>query len=68
MVGGWWVTDPGAGTVSFLDDTVGILYADSDLREGLRPKPWCDARGHHSREDLFVSEEPDEVDPESQEP
>jgi len=44
----------------------GILYADCDLREGLRAKRWFDAVGHYSREDLFVSEEPDEVDPESQ--
>jgi len=46
----------------------GILYADCDLREGLRAKRWFDAVGHYSREDLFVSEEPDEVHPESQEP
>lgn len=37
-----------------------ILYADCDLREGLRAKRWFDAVGHYSREDLFVSAEPED--------
>lgn len=45
----------------------GILYADCDLREGLRAKRWFDAVGHYSREDLFVSEQPDEPDSEDDE-
>jgi nitrilase len=46
----------------------GILYADCDLRNGLRAKRWFDAVGHYSREDLFVSEEPEDLPPEGDEP
>jgi nitrilase len=46
----------------------GILYADCDLREGLRAKRWFDSVGHYSREDLFVTEQPDEPPPEGDEP
>jgi nitrilase len=68
--GGAAIIEPKGGKVIAgpLYGEEGILYADCDLREGLRAKRWFDAVGHYSREDLFVSEEPDEVDPESQEP
>jgi nitrilase len=68
--GGAAIIEPKGGKVLAgpLYGEEGILYADCDLREGLRAKRWFDAVGHYSREDLFVSEEPDEVDPESQEP
>jgi nitrilase len=32
----------------------GILYADCDLRRGMRAKRWFDAVGHYSREDVFA--------------
>lgn len=68
--GGAAIIEPKGGKVIAgpLYGEEGILYADCDLREGLRAKRWFDAVGHYSREDLFVSEEPDEVDPESEEP
>ena len=60
--GGAAIIEPKGGKVIAgpLYGAEGILYADCDLREGLRAKRWFDAVGHYSREDLFVSEEPDE--------
>jgi nitrilase len=56
--GGSAIYDPaGECLAGPLWDREGILYADCDLREGLRAKRWFDAVGHYSREDLFVSEE-----------
>jgi len=67
--GGAAIIEPKGGKVIAgpLYGEEGILYADCDLREGLRAKRWFDAVGHYSREDLFVSEEPDEPNPASDE-
>jgi len=57
--GGAAVIEPTSGEVIAgpLYGKEGILFADCDLRLGLKAKRWFDAVGHYSREDLFVARE-----------
>jgi nitrilase len=54
--GGAVVVEPTGGEViaSPLYDAEGIVYADCDLRAGLRAKRWFDAVGHYSRADVLA--------------
>ncbi len=54
--GGAAVIEPSWGEVIAgpLYDEEGIVYADCDLRVGLRAKRWFDAVGHYSREDVLM--------------
>jgi nitrilase len=54
--GGAAVVEPTGGEVIAgpLYDTEGIVYADCDLRHGLRAKRWFDVAGHYSRSDVLT--------------
>jgi nitrilase len=55
--GGAAVVEPAFGRVIAgpLYGEEGILFADCDLRIGLRAKRWFDAVGHYSRDDVLVA-------------
>jgi nitrilase len=59
--GGAAIVEPTAGEVIAgpLYDEEGIVFADCDLREGLRAKRRFDAAGHYSRQDVLL----DRLDP-----
>jgi nitrilase len=54
--GGAAVVEPTGGDVIAgpLYDAEGIVYADCNLRDGLRAKRWFDAVGHYSRTDVLT--------------
>lgn len=54
--GGTVIVDPMGSVIGGpLYDEEGMIYADCDLRIGLRAKRWFDSVGHYARPDLFTS-------------
>lgn len=57
--GGAAIIEPTWGEVIAgpLYDKEGIIYAECDLKLGLRAKRWFDSVGHYSREDIFLAKD-----------